>query len=72
MTLQQVLAFSWQLAIGNTTLTIDEFEQLVALKHPLVQVRGEWVAIDPDPDGCSASISLATGAIAREGKHTQK
>jgi superfamily II DNA or RNA helicase len=48
LSLKQMLAFQWQLAVGNTTLTLEEFEHLVALKQPLVQVRGQWVAVDPD------------------------
>lgn len=48
LTLDKMLTFNWSLALGDTPITFEEFEQLVALKQPLVQVRGQWVAIDPD------------------------
>ena len=35
-------------AVGDTTLTAEEFSQLVALKQPLVQVRGQWVELRPE------------------------
>jgi SNF2 family DNA or RNA helicase len=34
-------------ALGDETLTREEFEQLARLKEPLVQVRGQWVELDP-------------------------
>ena len=47
MSLDRLIEFQWELAIGDTTLTREEFEALVALKSPLVQLRGEWVQLDP-------------------------
>lgn len=38
--------FRWQLALGDTTISREEFEQLVALKQPIVQFKGEWVELD--------------------------
>jgi hypothetical protein len=29
-------------------LTREEFDALVALKSPLVQIRGQWVQLDPE------------------------
>ncbi len=43
-----VLTFQWQLAVGDTTLSPEEFERLVMWKQPLVQIRGQWVEFDPD------------------------
>lgn len=40
--------FEWELSLGDTTLTREEFEALAALKMPLVQVRGQWVQLDTD------------------------
>jgi SNF2 family DNA or RNA helicase len=39
--------FEWELALGAQTLSEAEFEALVALKSPLVQIRGQWVQLDP-------------------------
>ena len=36
------------MSLGETTLTRQEFESLVAMKTPLVQVRGQWVQLDKD------------------------
>jgi hypothetical protein len=47
MSLDRLIEFQWELAIGDTVLTREEFAALVALKSPLVQVRGEWVQLDP-------------------------
>ncbi|HAL15302.1 MAG TPA: ATP-dependent helicase [Anaerolineaceae bacterium] len=40
--------FEWELSLGDTTLTREEFEALAALKMPLVQVRGQWVQLDTE------------------------
>jgi len=43
-----LIAFDWELALGDEPLTREEFERLVALKLPLVQVRGQWVLLQPE------------------------
>lgn len=43
-----IIDFDWQLSIGDQPIDRAEFERLVALKQPLVQIRGEWVALDPE------------------------
>ncbi len=45
---ENLVRYKWELSLGNTTLTREEFEALVALKTPLVQIRGQWVQLDPD------------------------
>ena len=47
LNLEQIVEFQWELAVGDTALTRQEFEALVALKAPLVQLRGQWVQLDP-------------------------
>jgi superfamily II DNA or RNA helicase len=46
-TLEGMVDFRWEAAVGDQSLTPQEFEQLVALKRPLVRWRGQWVVIDP-------------------------
>jgi SNF2 family DNA or RNA helicase len=41
-------AFDWELALGDKTLSRQEFEELALLKVPLVQVRGEWTLLRPE------------------------
>jgi SNF2 family DNA or RNA helicase len=46
--LNSLVEFDWELALGDATLTEEEFQRLAALKMPLVQVRGQWVFLPPD------------------------
>ncbi|MGB5961187.1 MAG: DEAD/DEAH box helicase [Coleofasciculaceae cyanobacterium] len=45
--LQSLLKFKWELAIGEQTISKKEFDRLMALKSPLVEVKGEWIALQP-------------------------
>ncbi|AFY43074.1 DEAD/DEAH box helicase [Nostoc sp. PCC 7107] len=45
--LQSLLNFQWQLAIGGQTISKTEFDRLVALNSPLVEINGEWVELRP-------------------------
>jgi SNF2 family DNA or RNA helicase len=45
--LQSLLNFKWELAIGGQTLSKAEFDRLVALNSPLVEINGEWVELRP-------------------------
>ena len=48
LSLGNLVAYQWELALGDTMLSREEFEALVALKSPLVQVRGQWVQLDSE------------------------
>ena len=48
LNLDALVQFRWQLALGDQALTPEEFAHLAALKLPLVQVRGEWVELQPE------------------------
>ncbi len=48
LSLESLVEFNWELALGDEALTREEFERLVALKQPLVQVRGQWVLLQPE------------------------
>ncbi|HLZ55602.1 MAG TPA: DEAD/DEAH box helicase [Ktedonosporobacter sp.] len=48
MGLNSIVEYSWNIAVGDTVLTMQEFEKLVKLKLPLVKVRGQWVELRPD------------------------
>ncbi|MDV2992380.1 MAG: hypothetical protein N4J56_002034 [Chroococcidiopsis sp. SAG 2025] len=45
--LQSLLNFKWELAIGGQTLSKAEFDRLVKLNSPLVEINGEWVELRP-------------------------
>lgn len=57
--LQSLLKFQWELAIGDRTISKKEFDRLVALKTPFVEVNGEWVMLQPQ-DIKAAQTLLAT------------
>ena len=46
--LNNIVAYDWTISVGDTTLTIEEFEDLVDLKVPLIQIRGQWVELRPE------------------------
>ena len=43
--LKSLLNFKWELTIGGQRLSKAEFDRLVALNTPLVEVNGEWVEL---------------------------
>ncbi len=45
--LKSLLNFRWELTIGGQRLSKAEFERLVALNTPLVEINGEWVELRP-------------------------
>lgn len=48
MTLENLVAYQWELSLGETSLTEEEFHALAHLKTPLVQLRGQWVQLDSE------------------------
>lgn len=46
--LDGIVQYNWTIAIGDTTLTVSEFEKLVNLKVPLIKIRGQWVELRPE------------------------
>jgi hypothetical protein len=44
--LDQILAYRWDLAVGDSELTAEEIAELAAAKTPLVRLRGRWVELD--------------------------
>ena len=48
LSFQSMIDFRWELSVGEQPIDRAEFERLVELKQPLVQVRGEWVVLDPE------------------------
>ncbi|MCU9519296.1 DEAD/DEAH box helicase [Corynebacterium sp. ES2794-CONJ1] len=41
-----IVDFSWQIAIGDTTLDDKEMKELIASQSGLIKLRGEWVMAD--------------------------
>ncbi len=46
LSLENVVQFDWELALGDRKLTQRELETLAGLKAPLVRLRGQWVEVN--------------------------
>lgn len=66
LSMDSLVAYDWELALGDETLTHEEFERLAALKTPLVRVRGRWVLLQPDQ--VEAAIAFWQKQQEREGE----
>ncbi|UQZ84828.1 SNF2 Helicase protein [Paenibacillus konkukensis] len=45
--LEQLMQFDWKIALGDIELTEEEFRALLEENRKLVQIRGQWVQLDP-------------------------
>ena len=43
LSLETIVQFDWEVALGGKKLTLRELEELARMKAPLVRVRGQWV-----------------------------
>ncbi|MCU0541966.1 MAG: DEAD/DEAH box helicase [Oscillatoriaceae cyanobacterium Prado104] len=57
--LQSLLNFKWELTIGGQRISKAEFDRLVALNSPLVEINGEWVELRA-PDVKAAQTFFAS------------
>jgi len=46
--LDALVGYQWQIAFGDVTLSLKEFEALAERQAPLVQINGKWVEIRPE------------------------
>ncbi|MGH9944112.1 MAG: SNF2 helicase-associated domain-containing protein [Pyrinomonadaceae bacterium] len=46
MSLEEIVKFDWEVALGDEKFTLKELETLSRLKSPLVRVRGQWVELN--------------------------
>ncbi|BAW95890.1 SNF2 helicase, putative [[Synechococcus] sp. NIES-970] len=47
LNLQSLLQYKLEVAVGETTLSAEEFQDLLARRSPLVEVNGQWLALQP-------------------------
>ncbi|MDF0553097.1 DEAD/DEAH box helicase [Kamptonema sp. UHCC 0994] len=57
--LQSLLNFKWKLTIGGQQISKAEFDRLIALNSPLVEINGEWVELRA-PDVKAAQTFFAS------------
>jgi SNF2 family DNA or RNA helicase len=48
LSLDDIVRFDWEVALGDATLSREELEALADLKAPLVKMRGQWVEVRAD------------------------
>jgi SNF2 family DNA or RNA helicase len=48
LTLDRIIEFDWQVALGGEALSLEELQALAKLKSPLVKFRGQWVQLNAD------------------------
>ncbi|MFT3684194.1 MAG: DEAD/DEAH box helicase [Phycisphaerales bacterium] len=46
--LHTLVNYRWQISLGATSLSLDEFEKLASSRSPLVYIGGQWVEVRPD------------------------
>ncbi len=46
LSLDQIIRFNWEVALGDEALSLQELQTLARLKAPLVKVRGQWVQLN--------------------------
>jgi len=46
ISLDDVVEFDWQLALGDEQISLQEIETLTRMKMPLVKIRGQWMQFD--------------------------
>jgi SNF2 family DNA or RNA helicase len=47
LSLERLVQYRYELAIGDQLVSPEEWQQLVEAKTPLVRFRGQWVELDP-------------------------
>ena len=46
--LSSLVNYRWQIAVGDTNLSLEQFEKLAAQHSPLIKLNGRWVEIRPE------------------------
>ncbi len=46
--LQAIVGYHWNIAIGDTPISLEEFEKLAKQRVPLVRLGGQWVEVRPE------------------------
>lgn len=48
VSLENLINYHYELAIGDEVVSVEEWQQLIDSKVPLIQFRGQWVELDHD------------------------
>ncbi|WP_013320192.1 DEAD/DEAH box helicase [Gloeothece verrucosa] len=47
LNLASLLSYNLKIAIGNQTISQKDFDKLLAQKSPIVEINGQWIALQP-------------------------
>lgn len=45
LSLEAIMRFKWQVALGGQAVTLEELEEIAGMKSSLVRVRGQWMEV---------------------------
>ncbi len=48
LSLDRIVQFNWEVALGDEKLSYEELQRLANLKVPLIKMRGQWVQVDKE------------------------
>ncbi|AFZ35511.1 SNF2-related protein [Stanieria cyanosphaera PCC 7437] len=64
LNLQSLLKYKLEISVGNQTVSKQEFEKLLAQKSPVVEINGQWLALQPaDVKAAQAVLNQANEAM---------
>jgi SNF2 family DNA or RNA helicase len=69
LSLDQIVKFDWEIALGEERLSFEELQALARLKIPLVKLRGQWVQVSVEEMEAALALWKKRGqgqAAARE------
>jgi SNF2 family DNA or RNA helicase len=69
LSLDEIVKFDWELALGGERLSFEELQALARLKVPLVKLRGQWVQVNVEEIEAALALWKKKGqgkATARE------
>ena len=46
LSLDTIVSFDWEAALGDQKMTLEELEELAEAKAPLVRIRGQWMEVN--------------------------
>ncbi|BAU65599.1 Non-specific serine/threonine protein kinase [Stanieria sp. NIES-3757] len=64
LNLQSLLKYKLEISVGNQTVSKQDFEKLLAQKSPVVEINGQWLALQPaDVKAAQAVLNQANEAM---------
>jgi SNF2 family DNA or RNA helicase len=62
LSLNEIVQFDWEIALGGEKLSPEELRELVRLKTPLIRIRGQWVQVNGEEIQAALELWKKRGA----------